>query len=182
MRYAMPARLSGRNWFASWPLLVLLALCQPGTSAALRPVHAKHRADREIIEGMEMEWRAAVMSGDSATLDKLLADDFLSISSNGTLADKQGYLRGIASRQHTFNRLDISETKIRVQPSSAIVTSRAVIDGRVDGAPIHGVFRYTRVYSRSGSGSWKVVNFEATRVSGTGTGTPDLHSGVPVSR
>ena len=30
--------------------------------------------------------------------------------------------------------------------------------------PMHGTYRYTRVYSRLPSGTWKITNFEATRV------------------
>jgi hypothetical protein len=33
-----------------------------------------------------------------------------------------------------------------------------------DSLPVHGKFRYTRVYQRLPDGSWKVTSFEATRL------------------
>ena len=163
-------------------LAVLLGACVLSPRAlAVHQAQPNRRADREIIAGMEAQWRAALMHGDAAQIDTLLADDFLSISSNGTLADKQEYLRGVRTHEHTFSRIDVSEQKIRMQPASAIVTSRAEIDGRVDNVPLRGVFRYTLVYARQG-GAWKVMSFEATRVSGNGAATPGLHNGVPVRR
>jgi len=47
---------------------------------------------------------------------------------------------------------------------TAVVTSLAEVDGTNDGTPMHGNYRYMRVYSRLPSGTWKITNFEATRV------------------
>ena len=120
--------------------------------------------------------------GDSATLDRVFADDFLGISANGTLSDKQQYLRRIAKREHNFSRIDNVDRKIRVQPATAIVTTTANVTGNLDGTPISGLFRYTRVYARQPGGVWKVINFEATRVSGGTHGNGDLNRGIPVGR
>ena len=48
--------------------------------------------------------------------------------------------------------------------TTAIVTSLAEVEGTNDGMPMHGTYRYTRVYSRLPSGTWQITNFEATRV------------------
>jgi ketosteroid isomerase-like protein len=62
--------------------------------------------------------------------------------------------------------------------TTAIVTSRADVDGTNDGMPMHGTYRYTRVYSRTPSGIWKITNFEATRV---GPPPEDRHHPAPAS-
>ncbi len=161
------------------------AMCcsSPAATAAVlpHPRGDRHHADHDTIVGLEKRWRAALMQGDAAALDHMLADDFMSISANGTLADKQSYLAEITSHRLVFTRLDLRERKVRVQESSAIVTSLAAVEGRMDRVPITGIFRYTRVYSRSSAGGWKIVNFEATRVSGGVGQQPDLRNGVPVA-
>jgi hypothetical protein len=66
-----------------------------------------------------------------------------------------------------------------VQTSAAVVVSQVRVVGQLDGHPVNGVFRYTKVYGRMPNGQWHVLNLEATRVSG-----PDemgMHRGMPLS-
>lgn len=168
---------------------LLLAACLAGAvcvvalpraqAFSIRP-HRTGKIDQQAIFGIEDQIRSALLAGDSSTLDKVLAEDFLGISSNGTLSDKQQYLRRISKHEHNFSRIDTVERKIRLQPATAIVTTMANVTGNLDGMPIAGIFRYTRVYARQPGGNWKVINFEATRVSGRGG--PDLNRGIPVGR
>ncbi len=169
---------------------LLLAVCLAGVAciaapsyaraASIKPHHAG-KVDQLAIAGIEDQIRNALLAGDSAVLDKILADDFLGISSNGTLSDKQQYLRRIGKHEHRFTQIDTIERKIRLQPATAVVTTTANVAGNLDGTPIAGIFRYTRVYARQPGGSWKVINFEATRVSGN-RGNGDLNRGVPMGR
>ena len=166
---------------------LLLAVCLTGAAAvvvvprlhaaSIRP-HRNGKLDQQAIFGIEDQIRVALLAGDSTVLDRVLADDFLGISANGTLSDKQQYLRRIGKREHSFTRIDTVERKIRLQPATAIVTTTANVTGNLDGLPIAGMFRYTRVYARQPSGNWRVINFEATRVSGLGGS--DLNRGIPV--
>lgn len=169
------------------PVRLLLAVCLMGAAcvvgvprlcaASIRP-HRNTKLDQQAIFGIEDQIRAALLAGDSSVLDRVLADDFLGISANGTLSDKQQYLRRITKHEHSFTRIDTVERKIRLQPATAIVTTTANVNGNLDGLPIAGTFRYTRVYARQPTGNWRVINFEATRVSGLGGA--DLNRGIPV--
>lgn len=171
-----------------WVSLLAASVCAAIMLCAL-PAHAakfgkltkeNKRADSREIERLEDEWRQALLTSDSVMLEKLLADDFLGISANGTLSDKQQYLRRIGGREHIFSTMDQLTLKVRMQGSSAIVVSEARVTGQLDGSPIAGVYRYTRVYGRKPGGPWKVVNFEATRVSGEVESKKEMHGGTPV--
>lgn len=160
-------------------LLVLVGSLHPAFALTIH-THKAPRSDQRAIEHLEQQIRTSLLAGDAATLDRLLADDFLGISSNGTLSNKQQYLRRLSKREHTFTRIDVLDTKFRFQPSSAVVTSLSSVAGVLDGLPTQGTFRYTRVYRRQTNGSWKVINFEATRVSGPSGA--DLRNGIPMPR
>ena len=54
--------------------------------------------------------------------------------------------------------------KIKLVGAVAIVTSLAQIEGTNDGMQVNGKYRYTRIYRRYPDGTWKVTNFEVTRV------------------
>ena len=56
--------------------------------------------------------------------------------------------------------------------STAIVTSRVNAEGTNDGVEVNGMYRYTRVYNRMPGGTWKIVNFESTRIPPPGSVPP----------
>ena len=160
--------------------LSLAGLVLPRASAySIRP-HRTGHAEQQQIEHLEDEIRQALLTGETAVLEKLLADDFLGISANGTLSDRQQYIRRIGKREHQFSRIDVVDRKVRVQPSSAIVVTTANVVGKLDATPVSGLFRYTRVYSREANGSWRLRNFEATRVAGSAG--DEMTRGTPVPK
>lgn len=172
---ALHSTMRFRRWHPGIP--VLAAACAAsllcGTAAAERkakPVKESRRAETRDIEALEQQWRAAIVSGDVTAMDKLLADDFLAISARGTLLDKQQYLNRMTTHATRLASMDLMDLKIRLQPRSAVAVSQAHISGLLEGKPIEGTFRYTKVYTRMPSGVWHMTNFEATRVSRAGEG------------
>jgi ketosteroid isomerase-like protein len=139
------------------------------------------RSDAHQIETLEEQWRDALIKGDSSVVDKITTDDFLAISSNGTLSDKQQYLKRISSGINEFSTFDLQVLKVRVQQGSAIATSQAHVIGKLDGRPTDAIFRYTKVYTRSANGTWRVANFEVTRVSRAAAGEQGMVRGIPLS-
>jgi ketosteroid isomerase-like protein len=148
--------------------LLVVALLGVIASAPLfaMPVHrnGKKRVSRQTIEGLEEQWRQAQLSGDVTAMDRLLADDFVGITAFGQVTTKAQQLARVRDRVIVLTRLDLSDMKVKLLGSIAVVTTRAEVDGSSDGRSIAGAFRYTRVYHRLPNGSWKITSFEATRV------------------
>ena len=127
--------------------------------------HRGARTMREQIEGMEAQWKKAVLSNDLDAMDHLLSDDYLGIGANGQVVTKPQQLDRMRTHNFAITSLDVSDVKIKlISAHAAIVTSLAHVDGTNDGRPLHGAFRYTRVYQRIPNDGWKITNFEATRV------------------
>ncbi len=146
--------------------LLGLGLCGKGRVHAQGHPHKEHKRDeRHEIEAAESKWRTAQLAGDVATLDSLLADDYFGVSVGGQLNDKMQQLERIKSRTFVLTRLDLSEVRIKLVGSRvAVVTSLAQVEGTNEGNSIKGTYRYLRVYKRYPDGSWKITNFEVTRV------------------
>ncbi len=149
-----------------------------GAKASAKPHKETRRYDSHQIEGLEEQWREAMLTNDSSIIDRLTTDDFLSITANGTLSDKQEYLHRISSHVNDFSTIELQVLKVRLQPGSAIATSQAHVVGKLDGRQVDAIFRYTKVYNRSPNGLWRVANFEVTRVSGNDTG---MQRGIPLA-
>ena len=142
----------------------LLAFLLTATSVWAVPHRASSRL-RDQIESLEEQWRQAVLSNDTDRMEKLLAEDFLGITGSGQVVTKLQQIDRMRSHQLELSRLDVSDTKIKlIGAHAAIVTSLAQVEGSSDGRPIHGSFRYLRVYRRLPNGSWKITSFEATHI------------------
>jgi ketosteroid isomerase-like protein len=82
----------------------------------------------------------------------------------GQVVTKMQQLDRMKNRTMVLNKIELDDVKVKLYGSTAIVMSRAQVDGTNDGMPMHGTYRYTRVYSRLPAGTWRITNFEATRV------------------
>jgi ketosteroid isomerase-like protein len=147
--------------------LVTLSLAGGVLGAQSTPAHPPHErkhAEREQIEALELQFQTAQRSGDTATMDKLLSDDYLGINPSGVVLTKAQQLEHMHSRKLVVNSLQTSDQKIKLIGPIAIVTSLTEIDAMNDGVPLHGKFRYTRIYQHLPDGTWKITSFEATRL------------------
>jgi ketosteroid isomerase-like protein len=127
--------------------------------------HPKRKDEyKHQVEKLEEVWRTAQLNGDADAMDKLLSDDYVGITMTGQVVTKTQQLERMRSRNTVLTKISLSDVKVKMIGTTAIVTSQADVDGTNDGQPMHGTYRYTRVYSRLPSGTWKITNFEATRV------------------
>ena len=119
---------------------------------------------KDTVASLEQQWRTATLAADTSTIDKLLSDDYVGISWTGQVSTKTMQLDRLRNHALVLSKLDISDMKVKVVGSIAIVTCTAELDGVNEGNVMHGQFRYTRVWQRLPAGIWKITNFEATRI------------------
>ena len=145
--------------------LVLLAGVAFALPARADAPHPKRKDEyKHQVEKLEEDWRTAQLNGDADAMDKLLSDDYVGITMTGQVVTKTQQLDRMRNRNLVLTKIELSDVKVKMIGTTAIVTSLADVDGTNDGQPMHGMYRYTRVYSRLPSGIWKITNFEATRV------------------
>jgi ketosteroid isomerase-like protein len=142
-------------------VLVLLAGIPTQAHAGFPHKDGTHKE----IEGLELDWRQAELTNDIPAVDRLLADDYLGISANGTLETKADELTRRRTGSLKITQLNLSDIKVRIYGDTAVVTSKAEMVGKNGDRDISGRYRYTRVYSNR-LGQWRIVSFEASRISG----------------
>ncbi len=130
-----------------------------------RPDHGEKGVHR-TIELLEEQWRTASLSSDVAAIDRMLADDYVGIGPDGTIASKADEMTARRDGQRKLTQIDVLESKVRIYGTTAVVTSRAIVAGVYDTMLLKGEFRYTRVYNSS-HGQWRIVSFEASPVTGS---------------
>ena len=109
-------------------------------------------------------WRLAMLHGDVATVGSMLAVDYMGISPMGTLQSREQTMASLRAGTMRFKSLEFSDRKVRLYGTTAVVTSRAEVDGVSPDGPLTGSYRYTHVWVRNAQGVWKIVSFEASRI------------------
>ena len=145
--------------------LVLVSVLAAGLAqqSAGMPRAQRHESRHEIDQ-LEQVWRDAIIQRNASALDDLLADDYIAITPNGTLQSKDQTLATLRSGSIHFKSIELSDRKVRFYGQTALVTSRAEVNGTNADEKFSGAYRYTRVYVRDEQGKWKIVSFEASRI------------------
>ena len=148
-------------------IALFLLLCWTGGAHAFVARHNMKHIYQKQVEALEIRWRDAELTGNLDELDDLLSDDYIGITVNGTVQTKEETLERIKNHVINIKKMDLSELKAVIRGDTAVVTSKAQVEGDINGIEANGTFRYTRVYLRR-AGVWKIINFEATRINPRG--------------
>ena len=98
------------------PSLILLGLLALGGCSAR---DADHTADRkEILDG-EKAWGQAFVKGDAATIERLLASDFLGVDPTGVTYDRARMLNEVRTAAHSTSD-DLGTVIVRFYGDTAI--------------------------------------------------------------
>src|ERR1700739_4701254 len=142
---------------------VVLGMVISAATLPAMPRAEKHET-RHQIENLEDAWRNAVLKGNIAAMDALLADDYMAITPTGILQSKEQALANLRAGTVHFKTIELSARKIRLYGTTALVTSRAEVTARGPDGDMSGSYRYTRVYVKDARGTWRIVSFEASKI------------------
>jgi ketosteroid isomerase-like protein len=119
-------------------------------------------AEKELIV-VENAWQSAVVKRDAAALQRLYADEYMSIDQEGMIWNKKQDI-GIdttgASRLSTYKLEDI---KVRTYGDLAIVTGRNTTTGTLEGGPANAQTRFTDVFVKR-DGRWQCIHSQITPI------------------
>jgi ketosteroid isomerase-like protein len=158
-----PATLTARLSSVAALLMVFVFSASAAQSSPGMPRGQRHEVRHEIDQ-LEDKWRDAVLHRNSSAMDGLLADDYIAISANGTLQSKDQTLANLRSGTLHFASIEFSDRKVRFYGQTALVTSRADVNGTTPEGDMSGSYRFTRVYVKNDHGAWKIVSFESSRI------------------
>jgi len=115
--------------------------------------NADAQHDLETLTALNRDFTASVQNGDVKRFEKILADDFLMSTPDGSLLDKAAFLK-LTAQPVTISGLAAEDVRIRLLGDFAIIHAR--FDSRsADGKPRRG--RYTDNWARR-DGTWVAVS------------------------
>ena len=140
-------------------LMIVLAFVVATSALALAQGGNVEQSIRAVTE----QWRQASLKGDVATLDKLLADDYIVINEDGTTATKANVLEVVKSGKLKWEAFEISDINVRVYGDTAVVNITSNFKGHFGARDFDGQYRTVRVWVKR-KGLWQSVSFQWTRI------------------
>ena len=132
-----------------------LGLVLAGTASALAGGMA--RAQAEVSEADALEaldpWADALFTGDPAVVDKVLAEEFQILRSNGIGHDKAGYLKALPKQTTRSKFSDIIATG---DGETLVIRYKIEIEQTIDGNPVNGIAPRLSVF-RKEAGRWRIM-------------------------
>jgi len=108
------------------------------------------------ILALENKWNAAYKRGDIATMESLLADDFIITVEDGSTLSKFGYIAHNGDSTLHVELTEMSDLKVRTHGSTVVVIGAYHEKGRSKGKPYEYRDRFTDVWTKF-NGTWQVV-------------------------
>jgi ketosteroid isomerase-like protein len=115
-------------------------------------------SDLVALLDLNRDYIRSVQTSDVSRFREILADDFLCSLPDGSLLDREAFLKHTAVPVKVSN-LEAHDVKVRIMGDVAIIHGRTAYS-MPDGHPGHG--RYTDVWARR-NGRWLAVSAHVTR-------------------
>lgn len=142
--------------------LVLLIVSFPALSQSEANKQARRsKAEQEVLKQLD-NWIAALKRGDMATLNRIVADDFMIITSDGGQLNKEQDLEPIKSGDLKFEAITTEGVKVSVYGETAVVTGIAAFKIVYKGKASDIRERFFDVYQKR-KGQWQVIASRSTR-------------------
>ena len=128
--------------FGAWDFGVAQGKREPGASKIL---------------ALESKWNEAYKRGDIATMESLLADDFVITVEDGSIFSKSGYIAHNGDSTVHVEVSEMTDLRVRMHGNVAVVTGAYHEKGTSKGKGYESRDRLTDVWMMNKNSAWQVI-------------------------
>lgn len=143
--------------------LLVFAVAVAAAASLRAQAGADPKAEQQVLQA-EKDRFAAMIKGDRASLERLLADDLTYTHSSALFESKAEFIKSVTGGTIDYVSIVPSETdwKVRVSGNTAIVNGVAAVNVIDTGKDLKIKIRYTTIHTNR-SGQWQMQAWQATR-------------------
>jgi ketosteroid isomerase-like protein len=137
----------------------------PDTSSSPSAATAVGTVGQDVeatITQLERDWVAAIVKKDTATLDRILADDYNGTTPTAFLYSKRMAIDDISKGTYAVDSMDLDEISVNVYGDTAVSFTSQEEKSRYDGRDLSGHYHYTDVWVKR-DGRWQTVASHGSR-------------------
>ena len=112
--------------------------------------------DQAKVASLDTEYQAAVKRNDAATIDRILAQDFVLVTGSGKTYTKADVLAEARDGQIVYERQEELAQTVRIWGDTAVVTAQLWAKGTDRGKPFDRKLWFSDTYVRTPAG-WRYV-------------------------
>lgn len=130
---------------------------KPWFDLMFRPAaNSGHDDDKKTVAALDTEYQQAVKQNDAATMDRILADDFVLVTGSGKTYNKADLLEEARSGRVSYIHQEDTRQTVRVWGDTAVVTAKLWEQGTDSGTPLDRTVWFSDTYVRTPAG-WRYV-------------------------
>lgn len=128
---------------------------------------ADNAAAAAEVKKLVSDYAAFMAKNDADAYDKILSDNFMFVSNDGSVQTKAERVASMKSGSTKYETLTYDDVNVRVnaEGNGAVVIAKATVKGTNSGKPIDSTVRVTQVWSKMKDG-WKLASLQATDIKG----------------
>ena len=145
------------------PVPALFVLCVVGCTST---APSSQKQDSTLVVALTRQadqWDEAIVRKDLPAIAANMSPDFRQIRGDGSVVDRDTFLRDITSPDLVIDPYSVEELDVRVYGDVALLCGRTRMTGRSAGEPFTTHYRYIDTYVRR-DGQWKVCSVQITPV------------------
>lgn len=124
--------------------------------------------DASVVGGLDAQYQAAVKAHDVATMDRILAEDFVLVTGRGRVFTKANLLQSARDTGVVYEHNEDTSRTVRLWGNTAVVTALLWEKGSDHGTSFDHRLWFSDTYVRTAAG-WKYVFGQASLP------LPDVH-------
>lgn len=148
--------------------LLMFLICATTNAQSTPDKRKDSKVDHELMQ-MEKDWSAAFLKHDTATIDRLLADEYVGTDGRGIMTSKAEEIEEAkppkSGNSPPFIILDesVTDMKVRIYGNVAVVNGRVIEKIRANDKEGEIQYRRTTVWVKR-QGRWQCVSFHGSRI------------------
>jgi ketosteroid isomerase-like protein len=152
--FAQKSADDGKTWDPWFDIMFRRATEVPSTPSAAATDDATD--EKKMVAALDTEYQDAVKRNDAATMDRILSDDFILVTSSGKTYTKSALLDEAKSGRTAYEHQEDTDKTVRLWGDIAVVTAKLWEKGTEDGKPFEYKLWFSDVYRRTPTG-WRYV-------------------------
>ena len=119
----------------------------------------------DVVRAHTQAFNGALLSHDLDGLSSIYADDYMLVRPDGSVLSKQDVLRDLREGGLMFNSIELSDVKVRVYGTTALLTAKSwTVTSRV-GKETRARSQFVAVYVADGN-HLRLAHFQSVRLDG----------------
>jgi len=110
--------------------------------------------DEKTVAALETDYQVAVLAHDIATMDRILADDFVLVTGRGKIFTKEDLLNEARVTDKIYEHQEDTNQAVRLWGDTAVVTVLLWSNGTDKGNPFDYKLWFSDTYVRAAAGGW----------------------------